>query len=261
MSVWLVDDVDLDDVWGRWAVDWGTAVPAPAQRRVSKLVLPNLDGAISRRQGWGSGAVNLTVSIYEAGASAESSAIFLAALFARAGTLTRVMADGTRRTAEVVDMLVAEPERLSLKFWRLRVQFETQPFWCEGAPVAEPALPVPGEVVFPRWAGTTGDVQDGVIRVKGPAESVKITGSDGRGLSFTHSLSASQYVFVDVRAFRAWRGGASAWAPTGTRVPLDYPPAGALRLSPASDGLRLAVAGSGFTDDSSITVRGAKWWL
>ena len=126
----------------------------------------------------------------------------------------------------------------------------------------------PGALTFAEWAGCTGDVQDGVLRLKGPFTRCTVTAQDGSAITVDRPVSASQYVYVDVASMVAWlSSSASAWTPGSTRVLLDYPAEGPLRLTPSSAGVVLTVSGVGFVttgttaETSAVALRGRKWWL
>ena len=116
--------------------------------------------------------------------------------------------------------------------------------------------------VFPQWAGTTGDVVEGVLRVRGPLTNASITARDGSGVSFDVGLAADEYVFIDLATFTGWWGGSEDWEPTGNVVLLDYPAGGPLRVSPESVGLVLTMTGEGFVKGTTaLTVKAEKFWL
>lgn len=264
----LVDGVPLDDPERRWFLDYSALLPGSAARDVAKLRLTRRDGNVTRRLSWGEGSLKVAVNVPPPRsfgalpvAPVEERVRQLLSVLSRAETVVMETDNGPTRSVQVVEAAVSDPSRLSPTAWRIDATLTLDPFWREGALVASAARTVPGEVVFPEWAGTTGDVQDGVLRVQGPLTEFSAVAVDGTGVSFAHSVSASQYVFMDVARFRGWRGGASSWSPNNTPVLLDYPPAGPLRLSPTTAGISLSVTAEGATSSTVIILRASKWWL
>lgn len=260
-----VDDVDLDDDNWRWKLSNATRLPAAPAQRTSRLEIPRLNGVKTRRGGWGSGSLKLALFIPKEGVngiteSIEKRVTILQSLLARAKTVYRISPGLPEAGANIIATQVSEPQP-SDRGWNLEATIELQPFWFESALVTSAGKVIPGEVTFLEWAGTTGDVVDGILRVKGPASRVEITGTDGRGVSFESALTASQYVFVDLLAFTAWRGGAAQWSPNTSPVLLDYPAAGPLALSPSLGGVSVSVAGLGLTAASELRLRGHRFWL
>lgn len=264
----LIDGVPLDDPDRRWFLDYSALLPASAARDVAKLRLTRRDGNVTRRLSWGEGSLKVVVNVPPPRAfgslpiaPVEERVRQLLSLLSRAESVVMETDNGPTRSVGVVEAAVSDPSRLSPTAWRIDATLTLDPFWREGALVTSAPVPVPGEVVFPEWAGTTGDVQDGILRVQGPLTEFSAVAVDGTGVSFAHSVSAAQYVFVDVARFRGWRGGASSWSPNNTPVLLDYPPGGPLRLSPGVNGISLSVAAVGVDSTSKMWLRASKWWL
>lgn len=261
----LVDGVDLCDSAQRWDLLFSSGTTAPAQRRIASLDVFARSGPITRRGGFGVRQLTFGFVVRATGTTpVESNADILGGLLARAETVTRVV-DLRVMSAQVVEVQVSEPERFSEDLWHLQATLTLQPFWREATTLTSPVMS-PGNVVFDQWAGSTGDVQDGILRVKGPLTRCAITGRGG--VSFDRSLTAAQYVYIDVASFRAWYStSASAWAPTSTAVLLDYPAAGPLVLEPSAAGVAVSFTGDGFVTSGTeaqktgITLRGGRYWL
>ena len=256
---WLVDGVPLDDPGGRWNILLASPPSTPSKRQVARLALANRSNVFSKRQGWGEGQQRFRLVLR--GDDVEANADVLMGVLARAENLVSRIGSRTRQ-AEVIEVTVAEPERVLVDYWRLEVVFSLQPFWSEANAITSAVKVIPGAVTFTEWAGTTGDVTDGILRVRGPLTRCSITAADGTGVSFEYALSESQYAFIDVAGFRGWRGGASQWSPSSNVVALDYPAGGPLVLSPGADGVALSVTAEGTDDQTSgLVLRGRKWWL
>lgn len=262
-SGWSVDGVALDDLQGRWFVEWSTQVPAPGAQRVAQLELSRRNGVVSKRQSWGLGSVKLSIAARaQKGTPVAGSTQILVGVLARAQTVTR-KAGARTITADVVTAVVEEPKRISAEgAWLVECTFTVTPFWWQGNAVTSASKTIPGEVLFTEWAGTTGDIVDGILRVRGPVTRCSTAAADGTGLSFEYALTASQYAYLDPVGVRAWRGGASQWTPSTVGIPLDWPAAGPLVLTPGAEGVALSVTAEGSdSETSSLVLRGRKWWL
>lgn len=257
---YYVDGVAMDDPAERWYMHTNTLIPASAARDVAMLRLARRDGVVSKRLSWGTGTVRLALTV-PPGAAVNARVRELQSLLSRAQVVRHV--DDIDRSVDVVDVDVSDPIPVSYDFWRLQATLTVQPFWRAGSVLTSPTLivPEPGTVTFTDWADTTGDLVDGVVRVRGPFSRREIRALDGTGVIIPESVTASQYVFIDVRSFTAWRGAASAWEPTATAIALDYPPAGPLRLYPTGPGVELHVDGGGFNADSSVALRAHRFYL
>lgn len=224
------------------------------------LRLARRDGVVSKRLSWGTGTVRLALTV-PPGAAVNARVRELQSLLSRAQVVRHV--DDIDRSVDVVDVDVSDPIPVSYDFWRLQATLTVQPFWRAGSVLTSPtvSVPVAGSVVLDQWAGSTGDLVDGILRLRGPFSRRVVRAQDGTGVIVAASVTASQYVFVDVRSFTAWRGAASAWEPTATAIALDYPPAGPLRLYPTGPGIELHVDGDGFDADSSVALRAHRFYL
>lgn len=265
---YFIDGVSLDDPARRWFLGYATLLPGAAARDVSTLRLTRRDGVVSRRLSWGTGSVRLVLNVPTTrvfGAlpeePVEARLRTLQSLLTRARILRLV--DSLDRSVEVVNVEMSEPVRVGPDFWRIEVTLTVQPFWKAGALLtsANVAVPAAGSAVLSEWAGTTGDVVDGILRLRGPFTRREVRALDGTGVIVVGTATDAQYVFVDVADFRAWRGGSSAWTPTATAITLDYPGAGPLRLYPSEAGVELALAGDGFGATTSVTLRAHRYYL
>jgi hypothetical protein len=85
-------------------------------------------------------------------------------------------------------------------------------------------------------AAGTAPITDAIVRVTGPSTSVTVTDVlTGTGLSWTGSLTAGNYLFMDAANLQAWISATSTqWTKAGTDVSggLSYPGAGPLQLWP-----------------------------
>ena len=259
---YLVDDSDLMDPAGRWGVFLRSQPSAPPQRKSAELSLFHRPGVSVERGGWEPRTLALGIGVMETSeASVEANADALFGLLSRASTVSRVVGDQVL-TAAVVGVDISDPNRVSHSQWHLEAVFRLQPFWSEANAITSAVKLIPGSVTFAEWAGSTGDVVDGVLRVRGPLTRCSVTSADGRGLSFEYELTASQYAFIDPVTMTAWRGGSSQWTPSANLIPLDYPAAGTLVLTPGGNGVALTVTAEGTDPQTSgIVLRGRRWWL
>lgn len=261
---YLIDGVSLDDPAGRWLLDAATLLPAAASRDVAKLRLNRRDGVVTRRLSWGEGSAQLRLNVLSGPAPLQpvhARLRTLQSLLARAATLRLV--DDIDRSVAVTEADVSSPTRLGTDDWAIEATLTLQPFWRAGSLLTAPSVDVPaaGPVVFEQWAGTTGDLVDGILRLRGPFTRREVRALDSSGVIAVGTVTDAQYVFVDVANFRAWRGGSTAWTPTATAVALDYPAAGPLRLYPSAGGVELALAGDGFGATTSIALRAHRYYL
>ena len=261
-TTWFIDGVALDQP-GKWEVSALTMPATPASQTVAELRLPSRSGVVAKRLSWGTGTQRLSLLVF--GGVVEPRAAELRALLGRARVLTKREPGRSSLSVDAVSALVSDPVRVGVEAWRVEATLTLQPFWRETDTLTSPVVS-PGSVVFAQWAGSTGDVQDGILRVKGPLTKCSITGRGG--VSFERALTAAQYVYVDVSAFRAWYStSASAWTPTSTAVLLDYPASGPLVLEPSAAGVALSMSGDGFVttgtaaETTGITLRGGRYWL
>ena len=258
---YFIDGVALDDAAERWYLHAATLLPAAASRDVATLRLARRDGVVTRRLSWGLGTARIALTIPSGAQPASASVRTLQSLLARATTLRYV--DDIDRSVDIVDVAVSDPSPVSHDTWRLEATLTVQPFWRAGSPLTSPTVSVPaaGTVTLTQWAGTTGDLVDGILRLRGPFTRREVRALDGTGVIVVGTFTDAHYVFVDVANFRAWRGVSTSWAPTATPVALDYPPAGPLRLYPSAAGVELALAGDGFGATTSVQLRAHRYYL
>lgn len=267
-TVWKIDGVNLNPESGEWQVSGETPPPTPASQKVSELRLLNRSGVVSRRLGWGEGSQRIVLDVLDGPVSTvESRAAALRTLLARARVLTRKEPGQPEMHVDVVKALVSEPVRLGPKFWRVEAVFSLAPFWRESSTVTSGGLLPSSSVVFDGWAGSTGDVVDAVVRLKGPFTRATVA-QGGRDARFDVARSASQFLFFEPQSFRAWTGGASAWSPGSNRVLVEYGAGGPLTaLTPGAGGVEVSVSGEGFVTSgdaagrTQVSLRGGRYWL
>jgi len=113
-------------------------------------------------------------------------------------------------------------------------------------------------------AGSTAPIPDAVIRVSGPATKIVVADPRyGTGLSWSGSLAAGQYLYLDAGSLRSWvSGSASAWTPGAQAGVVDYPAGGILQLWPDGGGkVKASVAGVGTSSATSWAVYAGKSYL
>lgn len=267
MTTFSVDGHNLDDPNRKWFVEYDTSLPNVPSLEVAQLKLPSRSGVVTRRLAWDVNSLKVSVIVPKPRSfgdmpdtPAELRVRELQSLLARAREVA-VTDDGVTRLGEVVEVDVSEPARLSVSAWRVDATFTLQPFWVEdGNPVTQQKKDLE-PAIFTRWAGTTGDVQDAIIQVRGPFTRLQIE-QDGKTAIINGRATASQFLFFKPNTFRAWAAAFSLWEPANPiLVPVDYGAGGPLTsIVPGVDGVRLNVTGDGF-DGNMVALRGRKWWL
>lgn len=147
-------------------------------------------------------------------------------------------------------------------------------FWRGVEATSDPIAATAGTIAteVPILAGCTAPVGDAVIRWTAPATAVSVRDlATGSGLSWSGSLAAGSYLFMDAAALRAWMTtDADAWAPAGTDATsgLDYPTGGPLQMWPAMFGMdptdrrvTVALGGSGRGASTAVTFRARPAYL
>ena len=139
-------------------------------------------------------------------------------------------------------------------------------FWRGAVVTSAPiAATTDTSAVVPSLNGSTAPVVDAVLRVTGPAASIDVRDpATGTGLSWTGTLTAGQYLYLDAAQLRAWTTtSASAWAATESDVStgLDYPAPGPLELWPTNRTVSVAVTGTGRSATTALAVRAAPAYL
>lgn len=276
-ATYAVDGVALDDPKDRWRLEAATKVPASASRNVQTVDLATRDGAIGVRQGMGTGQVGLVVAITDvtAAASGDLSSVdgclsAIVSLLAEAKTVTYTAGTGHVRTADVVEVAVSDPEVRSRRTAIVSATLTVAPYWSDATAIttADKAL-TNGSVTFAELAGSTGRLQDAIVRLKGPFNSVVMTDAySGTSATYGTAVAAGTYLYVQTWPFlRAWTStSSSAWT-TGTAVVIDYPAAGPLQVWPArgtdptARAPRLNVTVTGQTTASAIALQSRKWFL
>lgn len=260
-ATYLIDDVPLDDPEGRWFLEAATKVPAVANRRVTVMDLPFRDGALSCRQGMGTGSVAISVAIP---AAADDQFRFddrnytqLVGLLTCARTVTFIPGGNQRkRSTSVVQAEVSEPEMRGTNAVVIQAVLTVQPFWKEVTPSVS-TMPImetkplkSGPILFEQFSDCTGKLVDATLTLAGPFTSLTLKADDGSSL-FIPDREAGQKTSISLN-----RG-----LPTG----VDYGPAGILALKPdpsiGKGAMRILASGANMTDQSKITIASFRWYL
>ena len=88
---------------------------------------------------------------------------------------------------------------------------------------------------IPHLSDSTGPIPDAIIRFTGPITNPSITDTNsGTSLSWTGTVAAGEYLFLDASRLTARKAGADAWLSGGSLVgSVDYGGDGPLQLWPA----------------------------
>ena len=119
---------------------------------------------------------------------------------------------------------------------------------------------------IPHLSDSTGPIPDAIVRFTGPITNPSITDTNsGTSLSWTGTVAAGEYLFLDASRLTARKAGADAWTAGGTLVgSVDYGGDGPLQLWPAvvtvgssslARQVSVSVAGSGMTAATQVAVR------
>ena len=138
-------------------------------------------------------------------------------------------------------------------------------FFRDPAPILSLAIAAQANVAaapLTALAGGSGPISDAVVRVVGPCTQVSVSDpASGTGLSWSGSLAAGSYLYLDAASLSARIStSAAAWDSGGTVVTggLDYPGAGPLQLWPQP---AISVTGVGRAATTTVMVRARRAFL
>lgn len=265
--VYLVDGVSLHAPdWG-WVLEAQTKLPASANQQVTEVTAPFMDGAVRVPGRYETGEVAVSVAVHAGGADGLQKAVSALTGLLRGARNLSLDDRGTRRTVSVISAVVAEPRKVSFRDAVVTASFKVAPFWVEGVPRVGRGVPLRvGRVRLPEFDDATGKIVDGVIRLTGPFSMVELAGHHGGGL-IVGGAERGESIFVDLHAWRSWKtGDPDAWEkPKETEFP-EFPAGGRLELVPAFTGQMVTTSlevkrAVGTGKESSLTVRGSRWWM
>lgn len=251
-----IDGVPLNDPAGRWFLEAETTRRALPAVRSTSVVTPRRHGeAFVGGDTFEPSRVGLSIIVTDKDAAGvdrgiiqtEENLEYLTAVLLRTDRLFRIeqhTRPGVSRVAYGRVVAGADPVTRDPMLLRRLLQLVVKipaVFWSDpaGPVVAQgPASPAVGVLPLPALAGGSAPITDAIIRFKGPFNGV-VAASDpasGAGLSWSGTLTATQYVFLNADTLKAHIStSATSWN-TGTDATsgLDYPPPGPLVLTPSA---------------------------
>lgn len=265
---WLLNGIDLDALSGRLAK--ATLWRPPIATRRNPITIPGEHGNLDV----GLPVFNeplLTIAMRAKGvgqAEAEEAVNAVAAMITQP-TLTLTRVSGGVSASAVVKLVSADMDNAfvygvgsgPVAVFAIPGVFFRSPV-TTSAELAFQSNLVSAEVAT--LSGSTGPIIDAVVRISGPCTNPQITDpGTGTGLSWTGSITATQYLFIQPRPLRARVStNAEHWESGGTDVSatLGFPAAGRLQLWPVVQAatvrrVRISATGSGKTSATKLTVR------
>lgn len=272
VGTYSIDGILLDDPARRWLLEKATVLPAGANRRVTLVELPSIDGGVPVTQGMGYGTVTVSVAVLPTALlSLDALLSAVRGVLANAKVLSRRDSLGVELSTDVVQVVIAEPV-LRGSAATISAVLTTQPFWRAATVLTTTAKTLTtgaNTPSFPEFSGCTGKLADAIIRMRGPFTSLQVTSPvDGSGFIAAQTLTSAQYLFIRLADFRAWIStSATDWDGAGTALLLDYPAAGRLQLWPSSAAdplsrpvsLKVALTGAGA--NTGIVLQGRRHFL
>ena len=259
----------------RWLIQAGSLWrPAVAVRR-SVLTIPGRHGVARtpRPPVFEEPVVSLEMRCKGVMSSLEAAYNELQSLLTAPG-LVLGRTSGGITTSAPVEFVTANPGQfIADTLADISVQLAVPGVFLRSASVdSTPEVVTTGEVVTLAALGAgTAPVSDAVLRFRGAATSVSIVDvTSGTGISWTGTLSNSQFLFLHPATASARIGTASDWASGGTDASggLSYPAPGLLQIwprmlaaDPAARAARVTVTGAGFDANTTLTVRAQPAYL
>lgn len=259
----------------RWLIQAGSLWrPAVAVRR-SVLTIPGRHGVVRtpRPPVFEEPVVSLEMRCKGVMSSLEAAYNELQALLTAPGLVLGRTSGGITTSAPVEFVTASPGQFIADTLADISVQLAVPGVFLRSASVdSTPEVVTTGEVVTLAALGAgTAPVSDAVLRFRGAATSVTIVDvTSGTGISWTGSLSNSQFLFLHPATASARIGTASDWASGGTDASggLSYPAPGLLQIwprmlaaDPAARAARVTVTGAGFDANTTLTVRAQPAYL
>ncbi|MEW6963046.1 hypothetical protein [Trueperella pyogenes] len=264
----LVDGFSLRQRKEGFFLDEGTVLPAVAKQNTFLVTAPFMDGAVPVRAGFDSGRVVVSIVVRgEDEAVLAGRVSMLVGRLSLAKEVTRVDGDNSR-CVQVLEVDVAEPAwSAGFRSVKLKASFKVAPFWVEGVPRVGRGVPLRvGRVRLPEFDDATGKIVDAVIRLMGPFSMVELADHHGGGL-IVGGAEHGESIFVDLHAWRSWKTkDPEAWEKPGETEFPEFPAGGRLELVPSFTGQMVTTSleikrAVGTGKESSLTVRGSRWWM
>lgn len=269
---WLLSGVDTK----RWSIQAGSLWRPPVAVRRSVLTVPNRHGTVrtSRPPVFEEPVVSLEMRCKGVMSSLEAAYNELQSLLTAPGLVLGRSSGGITTSAPVEFVTASPGQFIADTIADISVQLAVPGVFLRTTSVdSTPEVVTTGEVVsLPGLAAGTAPVGDAVLRFRGAATSVSIVDVvSGTGISWTGTLTNSQFLFLHPATATARRSSSSAdWASGGTDVSggLSYPAPGLLQIwprmaaaDPAVRAASVTVTGAGFDANTALTVRAQPAYL
>lgn len=268
---WLLSSVDTK----RWNVQAGSLWRPPVARRRSVLSIPGRHGTVAttRPPVFDEPVVALELRCKGVMSTLEAAVNEVQALLSAPGLTLGRSSGGVVTSAPVELVSISPGQFVADTLADVSVQLAVPGVFLRSTSVDSTPEPVTsGEVVsLPGLAVGTAPVGDVVLRVRGAATSVSIVDVvSGTGISWTGTLTNSQFLFLHPATASARIATAADWASGGTDVSgsLSYPAPGLLqvwpRMAAADPAVRAAsvtVTGADFDANTTVTVRAQPAYL
>lgn len=251
-----IDGISLNDSSGRWSLEASTSRRSLPAVRVTDASTPRRHGdGFTPGDTFDSTRVGLSLIVADKDAlgvsggavQAERNLEYLTALLLQTDRLIQLVqhtGPSESRTALGRVVSAVEPTASTPLLDRYKLQIVVNipgVFWSDpvGPVVSQgPAATVTGAFALPLLAGGSAPITDAIIRFKGPFNGVVAVSdpASGAGLSWSGTLTATQYAFLNADTLKAHIStSATSWN-TGTDATsgLDYPPPGPLVLTPSA---------------------------
>lgn len=221
MGTYSLDGLLLDDAAGRWFLEKETGVRIMPARTSSGAQFPGRDGVpASLGSNFDPGAVSL--SLYVGGDDhAEMMAAweFLAGVLGQRHRLMPLVHDygnGQRRQALVEILASSEPSLVSHQDALVEVACQVPGVFWRSLASTDTTVPVTATSatsVLGFLAGSTGPINDSIIRVRGGSTGLVITDPvSGDSLTVTAPLASTEYLVIDCAKWTARKVTTDTWS-------------------------------------------------
>lgn len=219
--MYTLDGVPLDDPQGRWRLNAKTGVRIFPGRTASGLDMPGKDGTTpSLRASFAPGMLKLGLSIRQP--KHQDMMLGLEMLYGVLGQRHRLLSlvhdygEGQRRQADIEILPSIDPEYLLCDFSRIDVVAQVPGVFWRSIATTDTTVPVTATSatsVLGFLAGSTGPINDSLIRVRGGVTGLVITDPvSGDSLTVTAPLTTSEYLVIDCAKWTARKVTTDTWS-------------------------------------------------
>ncbi len=275
METLSLDGLPLRDPQGRWFWDRETGLRIRPSFLTGAATLPGRDGTLASKSTFTAGAMLLSlIACGDTPAEMDENTSLLLGLLSQRHKLMPLVHDfgGRIREAKAEVNGSVEPRRMDARTAQLLIPLSfPSVFWRDLATVDAPAL-VTGttaSTTLTALAGTTGTINDALIRFKGGFTTATITDPvSGDSITINQALTSTEYLIVDCATWTArkvttdtWVGGTNVI----TNVVSNRGSGPMLTLNPdfttGAGRVRLTVKGNSPTTSPTVTVRARRSFL